>query len=213
MSKSYVERKEAWALKMRARSEVTERQRSEERLPPGQHMAKGFPVLDLGIHPEISLEEWKLEFSGEVENPVTLDWAAYQALPRIEDVSDFHCVTTWSKFDCQWGGVRFSELIDLVQPKADAAFVFYTSHDGYTTNTRLEDLLDAEVLLASEFEGEPLTVEHGGPVRVVIPKLYAWKSAKFVKSIEFRREDELGFWEKRGYSNTADPWLEDRFAS
>ncbi len=210
--KDYIERKERWAAKMRERREVWSEARSAERLPPGQHLTEGFPVLDLGIRPRVPLDEWRLEVSGEVEEPLTLDWAGLKALPFTEDVSDFHCVTTWSKYDCRWGGARFSELVDRVRPTGEARFVFFTSYDGYTTNTPLEPLLDDDVLLAWRFGGKPLTLEHGGPVRMVVPKLYAWKSAKFVRKIEFRAEDEPGFWEKRGYSNSADPWTNDRFS-
>lgn len=184
---------------------------SDSRLPPGQHWAKEkFPVLDLGIHPEIAPEEWSLEISGLVENSWTLSWDEFHDLPQVEDVSDFHCVTTWSVSEARWGGVPFSVILDRVKPMAEARFVFYTCHDGYTTNTPLAPLKDDDVLLANRLNGEALPVKHGGPVRVVIPKLYAWKSAKFIKHIEFRAEDEPGYWEKRGYSDTADPWKEER---
>lgn len=214
MGKSLTERKEAWAAKMRAKlaGQATLRERSTDRLPPGQHQAKGVPVLDLGIHPKVSEEEWRLEIGGEVEAGMVLDRPAYLALPRAESVSDFHCVTTWSAFDCRWGGVLFSEIVDRVRPKEGAEFVFFTSYDGYTTNVKMADLIGEDVLLADHLNGELLSVEHGGPVRVVVPHLYAWKSPKFVRKIEFRVEDELGYWEKRGYSISADPWLEERFA-
>jgi DMSO/TMAO reductase YedYZ molybdopterin-dependent catalytic subunit len=127
-------------------------------------------------------------------------------------VSDFHCVTTWSKFDCRWRGVAFFTLVDLIRPKPEVKHVLFTSFDGYSTNARLSDCLDDDVLIATHFDGKPLTREHGGPARVIIPKLYAWKGAKFVRQIEFVAEDRLGFWEVRGYSNTADPWTEDRFS-
>jgi DMSO/TMAO reductase YedYZ molybdopterin-dependent catalytic subunit len=127
-------------------------------------------------------------------------------------VSDFHCVTTWSKFDCRWGGVAFTTLHELVQPAPEARFVYFTGYDGYSTNVTLEQCLDDDVLVATRFDGEPVSREHGGPARVIIPKLYAWKGAKFVNAITFLAEDKLGFWEVRGYSNTADPWTEDRYA-
>ena len=186
--------------------------RSEDRLPPGQHLTSGFPVLDLGIRPEISLGEWRLEIDGLVENPQTLTWEQFNALPQFENVSDFHCVTTWSRFDCRWKGVAFSTLADLVRPKPEVKHVLFTSYDGYTTNARLSDCLDDDALVATQFDGKPLTREHGAPARIIIPKLYAWKGAKFVKTIEFAAEDKPGFWEVRGYSNTADPWREDRFS-
>ncbi len=147
-----------------------------------------------------------------VENPTTLNWEDFNALPQFEDVSDFHCVTTWSKFDCRWSGVAFFTIADLVRPKPEANHVLFTSYDGYTTNVRLSDCFDDDALVATRFEGKPLTREHGGPARMIIPKLYAWKGAKFVRQIEFSGEDRLGFWEVRGYSNTADPWTEDRFS-
>jgi DMSO/TMAO reductase YedYZ molybdopterin-dependent catalytic subunit len=205
-----VERKERWARKMsgKARPAV----HSESRLPPGQHLTTGFPVLDLGLRPDVSLEKWRLEVSGLVEHPKIFTWEGFNALPRFEDVSDFHCVTTWSKFDCRWSGVAFFTLIEIVQPKRDVRYVLFTSYDGYSTNVRLEDCMDDDVLVATQFDGQPIPREHGGPARVIIPKLYAWKGAKFVRSIEFSSEDRPGFWEVRGYSNTADPWTEDRFS-
>jgi DMSO/TMAO reductase YedYZ molybdopterin-dependent catalytic subunit len=212
MAKSYLERKEAWAAKMIAKGSAVRSERAEGRLPPGQHTVEKLPVLDLGIHPEISEAEWRLEIGGLVEAPLELDWDGLNALPQGEDVSDFHCVTTWSKYDCRWGGVPMGAILDLVRPKAEAGFVLFTSYDGYTTNLPLGALFAPGVFLAISLDGEPLPVKYGGPARVVLPQLFAWKSAKFIKAIEFRAEDELGYWEKRGYSNTADPWLEERFA-
>ena len=150
--------------------------------------------------------------TGAVSNPVSFSWSEFKALARFEDVSDFHCVTTWSKFDCRWSGVAFFTLAEIVQPKPSAKYVLFTSYDGYSTNVRLEDCLDDDVLVATEFEGKPITRDHGGPARVIIPKSYAWKGAKFIRQIEFAEVDKLGFWEVRGYSNSADPWMEDRFA-
>jgi DMSO/TMAO reductase YedYZ molybdopterin-dependent catalytic subunit len=207
---SLIERKERWARKMSGKTKPATR--SENRLPPGQHLTSGFPVLDLGVRPEISLGEWQLEIGGEVENPRAFTWEEFNGLPQFEDVSDFHCVTTWSKFDCRWSGVAFFTLVDLVRPKPEVEHVLFTSYDGYTTNVRLRDCLDDDVLIATKFDGRPITREHGGPARVIIPKLYAWKGAKFVRRIEFSAADKLGFWEVRGYSNTADPWTEDRFS-
>jgi DMSO/TMAO reductase YedYZ molybdopterin-dependent catalytic subunit len=169
-------------------------------------------VLDLGVQPEIPLAQWTLTLDGEVGKPAVLSWTQLNALPQVEDVSDFHCVTDWSKFDCRWGGVAFTTLYELVQPKPEAKFVYFTSYDGYSANVPLAQCLDDDVLLATAFDGAPLTREHGGPARIIIPKLYAWKGAKFVQGITFLNEDKLGFWEVRGYSNTADPWTEDRYA-
>ena len=207
---SLTARKERWARKMSGKAKPTVR--SGSRLPPGQHLTPGFPVLDLGIRPEISLGEWRLEIGGLVEHPQTFTWEQFNALPQFEDVSDFHCVTTWSKFDCRWSGVAFFTIVDLVRPTLEVQHVLFTSYDGYTTNVRLSDCLDDDVLIATQFDGKPIAREHGGPARMIIPKLYAWKGAKFVRQIEFSAEDKLGFWEVRGYSNTADPWTEDRFS-
>src|SRR5258708_18267019 len=153
MNPSILERKERWAKKMAGqRSRVLER--SSERLPPGQHLTSGFPVLDLGIQPDVSIEEWSLELSGEVEEPIKLSWKEFSRLPRFEDVSDVHCVTTWSKFDCRWGGVAFFTLVDLVKPKSDVNTLFVQSYDGYTTNVPFEPCLDEDVLIATHFDGQ-----------------------------------------------------------
>jgi DMSO/TMAO reductase YedYZ molybdopterin-dependent catalytic subunit len=130
----------------------------------------------------------------------------------VTDVSDFHCVTTWSKYDCEWSGVAFTTLFELAAPKPEAKFVYFTSYDGYSTNVPLAHCIDDDVLLATKFGGEPVSREHGGPARFIIPKLYAWKGAKFVKTISFLAEDRLGFWEVRGYHNVGDPWKEERYA-
>ena len=213
MSKDrYIEAKQRWAEKQKARGVRAREVASTDRLPPGQKLTTGFPVLDLGVQPEISHAEWKLAVNGLVEKPVTLSWADFGALPQVEDVSDFHCVTTWSKYDCRWGGVAFTTLYELVQPKPEARFVYFTSFDGYSTNVPLAQCLDDDVLIATSFDGAPVSREHGGPARVIIPKLYAWKGAKFVSGITFLAEDKLGFWELRGYSNSADPWKEERYA-
>jgi DMSO/TMAO reductase YedYZ molybdopterin-dependent catalytic subunit len=160
----------------------------------------------------VPLAEWTLTLDGLVERTVTLDWAKFNALPQVTDRSDFHCVTTWSKYDCDWSGVAFTTLFELAQPKPEAKFVYFTSYDGYSTNVPLANCLDDDVLIATHFGGVPVTLEHGGPARVIIPKLYAWKGAKFVRSITFLAEDRPGFWEVRGYHNVGDPWKEERYA-
>ncbi len=213
MSKErYIAAKQQWAEKQKARGIAAREVPAGDRLPPGQTLTKGFPVLDLGIQPEIAPTDWRLKVDGLVGNPVNLTWQQFNALPQVEDMSDFHCVTTWSKFDCRWGGVAFTTLYELVRPQPEAAFVYFTGYDGYSTNVALEKCLDDDVLVATHFDGAPLPKEHGGPARVIIPKLYAWKGSKFVSGITFLPEDKLGFWEVRGYSNTADPWTEDRYA-
>jgi DMSO/TMAO reductase YedYZ molybdopterin-dependent catalytic subunit len=159
MNPSILERKERWAKKMAGqRSRVLKR--SSERLPPGQHLTSGFPVLDLGIQPDVSVEEWSLELSGEVEEPIKLSWEEFSRLPRFEDASDFHCVTTWSKFDCRWGGVAFFTLVDLAKPKSDVNTLFIQSYDSYTTNVPFEPCLDEDVLIATHLDGQPLPREH-----------------------------------------------------
>jgi DMSO/TMAO reductase YedYZ molybdopterin-dependent catalytic subunit len=213
MSKErYIAAKQKWAEKQKALGVTARAVASRDRLPPGQTLTDGFPVLDLGVQPEISLDAWRLKIDGLVEAPAELTWEQFHALPQVEDVSDFHCVTTWSKYDCRWEGVAFTTLYELVRPGPAAQFVYFTSYDGYSTNVPLEKCLDDDVLVATRFAGAPVTKEHGGPARVIVPKLYAWKGAKFVSGITFLAEDKLGFWEVRGYSNTGDPWTEDRYA-
>lgn len=213
MSKErYIAAKQKWAEKQLAGGFKPRAEPAGGRLPPGQKLTTGFPVLDLGVQPDIPLGQWTLGLDGLVAKPVTLDWAQFNALPQVTDVSDFHCVTTWSKYDCRWSGVAFTTLFELVQPQPEARFVYFTSYDGYSTNVPLEHCLDDDVLVATHFDGAPVTREHGGPARVIIPKLYAWKGAKFVKAITFLAEDRPGFWEVRGYHNIGDPWKEERYA-
>ena len=211
MKEAYIAAKERWARKMAGQQRSAPR--STDRLPPGQHTVHNFPVLDLGVRPAVSLADWRLKIHGHVENPVVLDWQQFLALPQFKDTSDFHCVTTWSQFDMQWEGVAFFTIAELVKPKPDATHVFFKSYDGYSTNNPIDVCLDDDVLIAHKWNGQPISVEHGGPARVIIPKRYAWKGAKFIREITFLDRDILGFWEIRGYSNTADPWTEDRFAT
>ena len=208
----YIAAKQRWAEKQKALGHTARPVAAADRLPPGQKLTTAFPVLDLGTQPEIPPAEGRLKIDGLVEHPAVLNWPAFNALPQVDDVSDFHCVTTWSKYDCRWGGVALTTLYELVQPKPEARFVYFTGFDGYSTNIALDRCLDDDVLVATRFDGAPLPREHGGPARVIIPKLYAWKGTKFVSGITFLAEDKLGFWEVRGYSNTADPWTEDRYA-
>jgi DMSO/TMAO reductase YedYZ molybdopterin-dependent catalytic subunit len=213
MSKDrYIQAKQKWAEKQRAQGFTAREMPADGRLPPGQKLTAGFPVLDLGVQPEIPLQEWSLTIDGLVEKPAQLNWEQFNALPQVTDVSDFHCVTTWSKYDCEWSGVAFTTLFELVAPQAEAKFVYFTSYDGYSTNVPLMNCLDDDVLVATRFGGAPVSREHGGPARIIIPKLYAWKGAKFVKSITFLAEDRLGFWEVRGYHAVGDPWKEERYA-
>ncbi len=182
------------------------------KLPPGQKEAKNWPVLDLGRKPTIAKSEWTLELSGACAEPQTLSFDALLLLPQVEDVSDFHCVTTWSKMDMPWRGVRFMELAALAGVHDNATHVMCYGYDGYTTNVSLVEAMKPDVLLAHTVFGEPLPRAHGGPVRMITPQLYAWKGAKWIRQIEFMTKNELGFWEQRGYSDTAHPWRDDRYS-
>ena len=189
-------------------------------LPVGQHEVRNWPVLDLGELPTIDLATWTLEICGLVENPLTLTWDGLMALPQAEDVSDFHCVTTWSRYDNHWRGVRFKTLAERVVPRDGAHFVLCTGYDcmpgsdiPYTTNLPLARAVEDDVLLVHTWEGQPLPPEHGGPLRMITPKLYAWKGTKWIRKIEFLAEDRRGFWELRGYSNSAEPWFNDRYST
>lgn len=181
-------------------------------LPVGQTTTIKWPVLDLGYHPNLTLDRWRLYIDGEVENPQILTWADFMNLPQTEDTSDFHCVTTWSKMDMSWVGVRLLDIAALVQPKDTATHIMCYGYDTYTTNLPLEEALKSDVLIAHTVFGEPLAKEHGGPARMITPQLYAWKGSKWIKRIEFLSENKLGFWEERGYSNTAYPWQNDRYS-
>ena len=190
------------------------------RLPVGQHEVRNWPVLDLGDLPDIDLRTWRLEVGGLVEHPFTLTWDQFMALPQVDDVSDFHCVTTWSRYDNHWRGVRVSTLAEMAVPKEEATFVLCTGYDQmpgsdipYTTNLPLERAIEDDVLLVHTWEGRPLPHEHGGPLRMITPKLYAWKGTKWIRKIEFLPENQRGFWELRGYSNSAEPWFNDRYST
>ena len=185
---------------------------SNERVPAGQTEVKNFPILDLGILPDITKANWKLRIYGLVENELTLDWNAFQQLPQVTDVSDFHCVTRWSRLDMDWVGVKAQDLLMMAGPLDNAKFVTLHGYDGYITNLDLETLLDDDVIVAHSVLGYPLTTVHGGPVRMIVPKRYAWKGAKWLKGIELHAEDRPGFWEVRGYHNYGDPFKEQRFS-
>ncbi len=180
------------------------------RLPPGQKVFSSWPVLDIGEQPVVPLEKWRLRAEGEVEEPLSLSWDDFLALPQVEDVSDFHCVTGFSRLDMRWQGVRFETVAALARPTARATHVMVHGHDGYSTNLPLEEALKEDVLLVHRLDGLPLPQEHGGPVRMVTPQLWAWKGAKWVSRLEFMPHDRRGYWEIRGYSNTAWPWRDDR---
>jgi DMSO/TMAO reductase YedYZ molybdopterin-dependent catalytic subunit len=187
-------------------------------LPPGQHEIKKILKWNIdhpGIvrdNPIIGLENWKLTVDGEVEKPIELSWQDFLKIPSIETRSDFHCVEGWSVPDCRWYGVKFTTLIDTVKPKKEAKYIFFKCLDGYTTSLDLIDLLQENVLLAYRLNGKSLEVSLGGPLRLVVPVKYAYKSAMWVKQIYFTKVKELGFWEKRGYSDTASVWENDRYS-
>jgi DMSO/TMAO reductase YedYZ molybdopterin-dependent catalytic subunit len=183
-----------------------------ERLPPGQHLVKDWPVLDLGLQPDVSEQRFRLDAVGSIEHPVSWSWAQFMAQPQVDSVSDIHCVTSWSRLDNAWQGVPTRQLLSAVEPKPEASVVVLHSHDGYTTNLALEDFAAEDAILAHSWQGRPLSPEHGGPVRLVVPHLYFWKSAKWLQRIEFRGADKPGFWETRGYHNRGDPWREERYS-
>jgi DMSO/TMAO reductase YedYZ molybdopterin-dependent catalytic subunit len=186
--------------------------RNKERIPPGQREVDDFPVLDLGIRPDVTHDNWQLTLCGLVDREITLDWAALLALPQVKIRSDFHCVTTWSQLNMDWEGVLARDVIALAAPLPEGRFVTLHGYDNYTTNLPAAALLDDDVLIAHGFNDAPLADDHGGPVRLVVPKRYGWKSAKWLRAIEFHAEDRLGYWEVRGYSNDADPWKEERYS-
>ncbi len=183
------------------------------RLPVDQTETEKWPVLDLGIVPRLDTATWRLAVDGAVETPLSLSWQDFLALPQVEDVQDFHCVTGWSRMDLRFGGVRLETVLALAHPRAEATHVLFHAHDGYTTNLPLEEALKEDVLLAHAVDGAPLPVEHGGPCRVVTPELYAWKGAKWIARVEVTTRNVRGYWEERGYSDTAHPWRNDRYSS
>jgi DMSO/TMAO reductase YedYZ molybdopterin-dependent catalytic subunit len=182
------------------------------REPPGQNLFEkaGWPVLDLGQTPSVAPERWTLSVDGLVEAPLTLRWEDLGALPQEEQQADFHCVTGWSILDLAFRGVAFETVAALVGARPEATHVMTYGADGYSTNLPLEEALKPDVLLVHTVEGKPLGADHGGPVRIVVPQLWAWKGAKWVNRIEFLPHDRRGYWEIRGYSNTAYPWRDDR---
>lgn len=202
--------KEAWARSGKFLTGETSRPESE-RLPPGQHLTRDWPVLDLGLKPDVSREDWRLRIDGLVSRPATWNFQALLAQPQSAPVSDIHCVTTWSRYDNHWDGVLTRDVVLAVAPRDEARFVVLHSYDGYTTNLSVDDFAHEGALLAHGWEGAPIAAEHGGPVRLVVPHLYFWKSAKWLKRIEFVAADRPGFWEERGYHNRGDPWTEERY--
>ena len=184
---------------------------ARDRLPPGQRVVQDWPVLDLGNQPVVTPLQFRLDVDGAVRRPLSLTLDEFMALPQQDFFSDIHCVTQWSRYDNAWRGVATGTLLELVEPLDNARHVVLHGFDGYTTNVRLDQFAAPDVLLAHAWNGAPLTGEHGGPVRVVIPRLYFWKSAKWLRRIELVSADRPGFWERNGYHNNADPWAEERY--
>lgn len=193
------------------RKPLEQKMRQEGRLPPGQSLTLKWPVLHYGGVPEFNAETWDFRTAGLVENPLCLRWNELLALPKTQSTADFHCVTRWSRFDNLWEGVAFQTLNEMTRPKQDGVHVMIHCADGYTTNVPLADLMEANVLLAWGHDGEPLAPEHGGPLRLVVPKLYGWKSAKWIRGFEFMPNEKRGFWEQNGYHIYGDPFKEQRF--
>ena len=182
-----------------------------DRLPPGQRETDRFPVLTKGEAPAVD-DDWSLSVTGAVEEPQEFSKADLQALGAETQVQDFHCVTGWSKFDCEFTGLPFPKLMDAVGVEADAEHVMFAAHDDYTTDLTLAECDREEVMFVWAFDGDPLPHEHGGPLRVVTPHKYAYKGAKWVSGVEFLTESERGYWERRGYSDSANPWNEERYS-
>jgi DMSO/TMAO reductase YedYZ molybdopterin-dependent catalytic subunit len=183
--------------------------REETRLPPGQYLVEHFPVLSAGPTPYTPLEEWNFSIAGDVAEPMTWTWEEFRALPSEDVRADIHCVTKWSKLDTNWEGVSIDTLLEGVQHDATHALAFCDG--GYTTNLPLEDALDGKAWIAFAYEGEALEPEHGGPARLLVPHLYFWKSAKWVRGLRLLEQDEPGFWESYGYHMYGDPWREQRY--
>jgi len=194
------------------RKELEKLKKSEGLLPPGQSLTLKWPVLHYGSVPRFDPQTWDLRVTGLVDSPLRLSWKEFNALPKIQRTSDFHCVTRWSRFDNRWDGVAFQELLARVRPKPEAAYVLVHAEQGFTANVPLADLDRPEVLLATHHDGEPLTAEHGHPLRLIVPHLYAWKSVKWLRGLEFLDHDMPGFWEQNGYHLYGDPWKEQRFS-
>ena len=182
------------------------------RLPPGQYLTQKWPALHAGGVPHTDLATWTFRVFGEVQEEVTLDWEQFSALPRTSNVQDIHCVTRWSRFDAEFEGVHWRELAPLARPRPAARFVIAHAEQGFTSNVPLTFLEHDQALLATRADGEPLSSEHGGPLRLVVPGKYFWKSAKWLREIELSATDRLGFWERYGYHNDADPWQEERYS-
>lgn len=193
------------------RKEAEEQMTLEHRLPPGQALTQKWPVLHVGSIPPFSPATWDFYIRGLVKKPKRFSWAEFSALPMRQQVSDMHCVTGWSKFDSNFEGIPVTEVMKHVELLPEAGYVMVHADPGYTTNLPLAEFMAEESMFALKYEGQPLTPEHGYPVRLLVPQLYLWKSAKWIRSLEFLAEDQPGFWEQYGYHNHGDPWQEERY--
>jgi DMSO/TMAO reductase YedYZ molybdopterin-dependent catalytic subunit len=186
--------------------------RRAERVPPGQSRTRKWPVLHASRVPHVPTEQWSLEVAGLVERPLRFNWEEFQALPRVKVYADFHCVTRWSRLDNVWEGVATRELLSRAGVRPEAKFVILHAHDdGWTTNLPLADFAGEDALLADTHDGRPIPPDHGGPLRAIVPRLYAWKSAKWLRAVELSAADRAGYWERGGYHMRGDPWREERF--
>ena len=210
MKEKLIEAKQGWARDGRLLTGTTA-DPEQDRLPPGQRLVRDWPILDLGIEPDVTPQKFRLDLDGAVENRLSLNYDEYMALPFAESVSDMHCVTQWSRYDNHWKGISARTILEMVKPQKEAKFVIFHAVDGYTTNIRMDQFDQSDVFLVHEWEGKPISRAHGGPVRMLVPKLYLWKSAKWLRRIQFTINDHPGFWEQRGYHNNGDPWLEERY--
>ena len=202
--------KEEWARSGRGLTGTTADPQKDRR-PPGQRVTGDFPVLDLGIQPNIATADWALSAAGQVGNLLKWDWKTFMAQPQVDFTNDIHCVTTWSRYDNVWTGVPMKHFLALVQPRDTAVAVMIKGYDGYSTNVLLSDLDRDDVFIAHSWNGKPLGREHGGPARLVVPHLYFWKSAKWLRHMSFLDRDQPGYWEARGYHMRGNPWEEERY--
>jgi DMSO/TMAO reductase YedYZ molybdopterin-dependent catalytic subunit len=183
----------------------------KNRIPPGQYLTPGFPVLSAGPTPHTPLDRWSFQINGLVRQPVSWSWEEFLTLPSKTYISDIHCVTKWSKLDTHWKGVSVDTLFTHIDLDPKAMYVEAFSDGGYTTNLPLQEILNDQAFVAYEYDGQPLAAEHGGPARLVVPHLYFWKSAKWVRGLKLMEQDVPGFWESLGYNNHGDPWKEERY--
>jgi DMSO/TMAO reductase YedYZ molybdopterin-dependent catalytic subunit len=185
---------------------------TEKRIPPGQHLVNELPVLSAGPTPKVRLQDWSFAVEGLVQEPQSWTWQEFNQLPQKRFQADIHCVTQWSKLDTKWRGVSVAEILSRCQPLPEAQYLLAFCYGGYTTNLPLADVLEDKAFVGLQYEGYPLSPEHGGPARLVVPHLYFWKSAKWVQGFRLLSEDQLGFWEEIGYHAYGDPWQEQRYA-